>query len=76
MIGRNTAQSIQAGIVYGFAGQIDGVTRRLLNELGEGTDVVATGGYANAIVPFCNEIDEVDDMLTLRGLLLIRERNR
>ncbi len=76
VIGRNTAQSIQAGIVYGFAGQIDGVTRRLLAELGEGTDVVATGGYASAIVPFCNEIDEVDDMLTLRGLLLIRERNR
>jgi type III pantothenate kinase len=76
VIGRNTAQSIQAGIVYGFAGQIDGVTRRLVNELGDETGVVATGGYANSIVPFCTEIDAVDDLLTLRGLLLIRERNR
>lgn len=76
VIGRNTAQSIQAGIVYGFAGQIDGVTRRLRDELGEGTGAVATGGYAGAIVPFCDEIDTVDDMLTLRGLLLIWGRNR
>lgn len=76
VIGRSTQQSIQSGIVYGFAGQIDGIVRRLVAELGEQTRVVATGGNASAIVPFCETIDDVDELLTLQGLRLIHERNR
>jgi type III pantothenate kinase len=75
VIGRNTQGAIQAGVVYGFAGQIDGIVRRVVGELGAGTAVVATGGHAAAIVPFCETIDEVDELLTLNGLRLIRERN-
>jgi type III pantothenate kinase len=75
VIGRTTEQSIQAGVVYGFAGAIDGIARRLEGELGEGTAFVATGGLAQSIIPFCEAIDEVDDLLTLTGLRLIHERN-
>jgi type III pantothenate kinase len=74
-IGRNTQAAIQSGAVYGFAGLIDGIARRLEAELGQGTAFIATGGLAAAIVPFCDTIDEVDDLLTLTGLRLIYERN-
>jgi type III pantothenate kinase len=75
-IGKNTQAAIQAGVVYGFAGLIDGIARRLAGELGDGTTFIATGGLASAIVPFCETIDEIDDLLTLTGLRLIHERNR
>jgi type III pantothenate kinase len=74
-IGKNTQAAIQAGVVYGFAGLIDGIARRLAGELGDATTFIATGGLAGAIVPFCETIDEVDDLLTLTGLRLIYERN-
>jgi type III pantothenate kinase len=75
-IGKSTRGAIQSGVVYGFAGLIDGVAGRIESELGEGVPFIATGGLAAAIVPFCETIDEVDDLLTLRGLRLIDERNR
>ena len=75
VIGKSTVEAIRSGVVYGFAGAIDGILRRLLDELGEQTDVIATGGLAGAIVPFTELIDEVDDMLTLTGLRLLHERN-
>ena len=74
-IGKSTRGAIQSGVVYGFAGLIDGVARRIAAELGEGVPFVATGGLAAAIVPFCETIDEVDDLLTLMGLRIINERN-
>ena len=74
-IGKSTRGAIQSGVVYGFAGLIDGVARRIEAELGEGTPFIATGGLAAAIVPFCETITEVDDLLTLRGLRLIHRRN-
>ena len=75
VIGKSTVDAIRSGVVYGFAGAIDGILRRLLDELGEETDVIATGGLAGAIVPFTELIDEVDDLLTLTGLRLLHERN-
>ncbi len=75
VIGRTTQASLQAGMVYGFAGAIDAIDRRLAAELGERARFLATGGMAAAIVPFCETVTEVDDLLTLTGLLLIHERN-
>jgi type III pantothenate kinase len=75
-IGTNTQAAIRSGIVYGFAGQVDGILGRLREELGEEATAIATGGFAQAIVPFCEQVDEVDDLLTLTGLKLIWERNR
>jgi type III pantothenate kinase len=75
-IGKGTQEAIQAGVVYGFAGQVDGILGRLREELGEEATAIATGGFAGAIVPFCEQVDEVDDLLTLTGLKLIWERNR
>jgi type III pantothenate kinase len=73
-IGRSSRAAIQSGVVFGFAGLIDGVVRRIVDELGEAR-LLATGGLAAAIVPFTETIEEVDDLLTLKGLRLIHERN-
>ncbi|HEX2233289.1 MAG TPA: type III pantothenate kinase [Thermoleophilaceae bacterium] len=75
-IGKNTQAAVLAGVVYGFAGQVDAIVGRLREELGDAAATVATGGLAAPIVPHCQEIDEVDDLLTLTGLRLIWERNR
>jgi type III pantothenate kinase len=76
LIGKTTDASIQSGIVYGFAAQVDGICRRLRAELGDGLTTIATGGLARVIVDFTESIDIVDDLLTLKGLRLIYERNR
>jgi type III pantothenate kinase len=73
-IGRSSNAAIQSGFVFGFAGLIDGVVRRIEEELGEAS-LLATGGLAHVVVPFTETIEEVDDMLTLKGLRLIHERN-
>jgi type III pantothenate kinase len=73
-IGRSSAAAIQSGVVFGFAGMIDGIVRRMEEELGE-VSLLATGGLAARIVPFTETIDEVDEMLTLTGLRLIHARN-
>jgi type III pantothenate kinase len=76
LIGRSTQASIQSGVIYGFAGQVDGIVHRLRQELGVEAQTIATGGLASSIAPFCEEIDEVDDLLTLTGLRLLWERNQ
>jgi type III pantothenate kinase len=75
-IGRSTQAALRSGIVYGFAGQVDGIVGRIREELGVEATAIATGGLATAIVPFCHELDQVDDLLTLTGLRLVWERNR
>jgi type III pantothenate kinase len=73
-IGRSSRAAIQSGFVFGFAGMIDGIVRRIEDELGAAS-LLATGGLASVVVPFTETIEEVDDMLTLKGLRLIHERN-
>ena len=60
--------------MYGYAGAIDAILRRLFDELGR-APVIATGGLASLVVPFTEEIQEVDELLTLTGLRLLHERN-
>ena len=75
-IGKSTRGAIQSGVIFGFAGLIDGIVRRIEAELGGEPSRLATGGLAHAIVPFSETIEEIDEMLTLEGLRLIWERNR
>jgi type III pantothenate kinase len=74
VIGRSTIESIQAGVLYGFAAQVDGVVERILEELGEAT-VIATGGLAGLIAPHTKRVQHVEPWLTLHGLRIVHERN-
>jgi type III pantothenate kinase len=75
VVGRNPVHSMQSGIVYGYAGLVDGLVARLRRELGYPCRVVATGGLARLIAPQTESIEAVDDNLTLTGLRIIFERN-
>jgi type III pantothenate kinase len=75
-IGHNTLEAMQSGLVYGFAGGVDGILARIREELADEATAIATGGMAATIVPFCEEIDEVDEILTLTGLRLVWELNK
>ena len=61
--------------VFGYAGAVDAILRRLYDELGRKVPVIATGGLGKLVVPFTEEIEEVDDLLTLTGLRLLYELN-
>ncbi len=74
-IGRNTAHSMQSGIVFGYVGLVDGLVERLRAEMGGEVRVIATGGLARLVEEESKTIEEVDDYLTLDGLRLLWERN-
>ncbi len=76
VIGKTTAAALQAGLVYGFAGQVDGIVERMRAELGGDARVVATGGLADLIAPHARTIERVDPFLTLEGLRLVWDRHR
>jgi len=78
VVGRNTVEALQSGILYGFAGQVDGIVHRMTAELADDADtvtVIATGGLAPLVIGESEAIDEYDPWLTLRGLKLVFERN-
>lgn len=76
VIGRNTVHSMQAGIIFGYAGQVDGIVDRITNELGAEPTVIATGGMAELIASESRTIDTTNPLLTLEGLRLIYNRNK
>ena len=76
VIGKTTVGGLQSGLVYGFAGQVDGIVTRIREELDADAQTVATGGLADLIAPHARTLDRVDPFLTLEGLRIVWSRNR
>jgi type III pantothenate kinase len=76
VIGKNTTESLQSGLLYGFAGQVDGMVRRISAELGTEPIVIATGGLSHLMTSVCDTLDHHEPDLTLVGLRLVFEKNQ
>jgi type III pantothenate kinase len=76
IIGRNTADGLRSGIIYGTAACIDGVADRIEEELGEKCTMIATGTFARFVIPHCRRQIIIDEELMLKGLKIIYEKNR
>lgn len=79
VIGKGTVEAIQSGVVFGFAGGVDGIVRRIIQSMGVEQDdvtVVVTGSFPEAVIDACETITDRDPFLTLEGLRLVHERNR
>ncbi|WP_058486497.1 type III pantothenate kinase [Defluviitalea phaphyphila] len=77
VVGKNTIDSIQSGLVYGYVGQVDYIVRRIKKEIkAPNARVIATGGLAKVIAPESKTIEEVNGFLTLQGLKIIYEKNK
>ena len=75
VIGKNTVECLQSGILYGFAGQIDGIVERMVKELGGSAKVIATGGLAPLIIAESSYVELHEPWLTLVGLRLVYDKN-
>ncbi|MBW2022955.1 MAG: type III pantothenate kinase [Deltaproteobacteria bacterium] len=76
VIAKDTISSMNVGIIYGYAGLVDGIVKRMRKESGENITVVATGGLAPIICEVSETIDHVEEFLTLEGLMIIFNRNK
>ncbi len=74
-IGRNTVHSIQAGVIFGYVGLVEGLIARMRDEMGGRAKAIATGGLAPVIAPLCTGFAAIEPWLTLDGLRIIAERN-
>ncbi len=74
VIGRSTAESIQSGVLYGFAAQVDGLVERIESEMGT-SNIIATGGLASLVAPHTKYVQHVEPWLTLHGLRIVHDRN-
>lgn len=76
VIGKNTIECMKSGVLYSSAGALDGIIERIEEELGQKTTVIATGGLAKKIVPFCKQEILLDEDMMLKGLRIIYEKNK
>lgn len=74
VIGTDTATSIQAGLLFGYAGLVDAIVRRIDQELGRTSYVIATGGLSSVVAPETSSIQKIEPLLTLEGLALLYRR--
>ncbi len=75
VIGKTTAEALQSGLLYGFAGQVDGMVARIADELGADPVVIGTGGLSHLMATVCDSLDHHEPDLTLIGLRLVYEKN-
>jgi type III pantothenate kinase len=76
VIGKNTVNAMQSGITYGYVSLVDGIVKKIKDEVKTNPYVIATGGLANFIYKNSSSLDEVDEFLTLEGLKILYERNK
>ena len=76
VIGKTTNEALQSGLLYGFAGQVDGMVHRIADELGTDPIVIATGGLSHLMISVCDTLDHHEPDLTLIGLRLVFEKNQ
>ena len=74
-IAKDTVSSMNAGIIFGYAGLVDGIVNRIRKESGESPKVIATGGLAPLVSEVSETIDHVEEFLTLKGLMILFKRN-